>query len=196
MSLRNRARAMHDRATQHSAAHSPRHGLGEADLQDEPTRVRISLLAFDDAAPLWRAAHDLLINGFKAGQFCLIGLPSELAKLELPSTLSDDLRYALTVLIAEPSTLDLPSTGATVETRCGRHAASLFVSAGDHHSQAMWISSELGRSLANDTALGRVVLLVTSHSADQHAFGARLLLRHGNHDLKTHEFSMPRSASM
>ena len=190
MSLPNRARAMHDRAAEHSAAHSPRRGLGEAKLQDEPTRVRISLLAFDEAAPLWRAAQDLLINGFKAGQFCLIGLPSELAILQLPTNISDDLRYALTGLIAKPSTLILSSTSTIVETRCGRHAASLFVSAGDY-SQAMWIRPELSRSLANDTAMGRVVLLVTSHSADQHALGARLLLRHSSHDLKTHEFSMP-----
>ena len=187
---------MHDRTAEHSAAHSPNHGLGEPSLQGEPTRIRTSILAFDEAAPLWRATHDLLINGFKAGQFCLMGLPSTLATLEAPSTLSDDLRYALTGLIAETSTLVLPSTGTIVETRCGRHAASLFVSAGDHHSEAMWIRPELSRSLANDTATGRVVLLVMSHSADQQALGARLLLRHGSHDLKTYEFSMPRSASM
>lgn len=182
---------MQDRVTDHSAAHFLRYRLGEPALHSEPTRVRISLLAFDEAAPLWRAAQDLLTNGFKVGQFCLIGLPSLLAILELPSTLSDDLRHALTGLIAEPSKLVLSSTDMIVETRCGRHAACLFVSAGDHHSGAMWIRPELSRSLANDTAMGRVVLLVASHSADQHALGARLLLRHGSHDLKTLEFSMP-----
>ena len=53
-------------------------------MQEEPTKYRISMLAFDEPPRLWRAAHDLLVNDFGSDQFCLLGLYSTLEGLRTP----------------------------------------------------------------------------------------------------------------
>jgi len=75
--------------------------------------------------------------------------------------------------------------------RCGDFVESLFTHSEPGIVEASWMRPDLARSLVSDVGSGCLVLLVTSITADQHALGARLLLRHGDRNLQTLEFSAP-----
>lgn len=161
----------------------------QAAVDDGLIRYRISLLAFDEAEVLVRAAHDLILNGFTASQFCMLGSSDRLEAAHVQKG-GDGLGRALADLWSKPpSHLKLPGTQA-VAMRCGDRAASLFETLEPDVKVPEWIRPELSRSISSSVGQGRTILLVASGSAKQHALGARLLLRHGKYDLQTHEFSV------
>ena len=166
-------------------------GLWETSVPEEPTRCRVSMLAFDEPPRLWRAASDLFLNGIGACQLCLFGLPHVLIGSEPPGLpeLSDEFRHTFGRVIWRPRAKVRICDGATIEMRCGARASRLFTPVAESVFEARWLRAELSSSLATNVATGAVVLLVASETADQQALGARLLLRHGKRDLQTHEFS-------
>lgn len=149
------------------------------------------MLAFDEPPRLWRATTDLHLNGIRACQLCLFGLPHVLAELD-PQTASDeDFKHVVSDIISQPPATVRISGNNAVEMRCGRRASILFTPVADRVFEARWLKPDLSHNLANDVFSGAVVLLVSSNTAEQQALGARLLLRHGKRDLQTHEFSTP-----
>lgn len=168
-----------------------RHGRWSAEaLTTVGTRYRISILAFDEATRLWRAAHELLLSGFSATQFCLFGLPLLFESSDAAPAATLGLSADLDGLLeGSPRRVRLAATDV-LDMRCGTLADSLFTPIESGIVEAKWIRPDLAHSLATDVAGGCIVLLVTSITADQHALGARLLLRHGTRNLQTHEFSV------
>ena len=174
----------------------PRERMAETSMPREPTRCRIAMLTFDEPPRLWRAADDLFLNGIGACQLCLFGLPqvladSDPAQLQTPLALSEDFRQTFRCVIWRPSVIVRISEATTIEMKCGTRASDLFTPVAESVFEARWLKPDMRHSLANDVATGAVVLLVASNTAEQQALGARLLLRHGNRDLQTHEFSQP-----
>lgn len=165
-------------------------GRSNGAVEDGPIRHRISLLAFDEAEVLCQAAQDLILNGFTASQFCMFGVTSDLLGIaELPNN-GDGLGRALADLWIEPLCRLKLAGSDLVAMRCGQRAASLFEVIEPQVLNCEWMRPDLSRLIASSVAQGQTILLVASNSAKQHALGARLLLRHGSHDLQTHEFSV------
>lgn len=159
-------------------------------VEDGLIRHRISLLPFDEADVLSAAAQDLVMNGFTASQFVVLGQPDKLLAIDgvlgdgaaMPGVLAD--------LWLDPAgEIKLNGIGH-IGIRCGSRAAALFGPAGRRQVQPDWMRPDLVSTITRSIQQGRLVLLVAAHSATQHALGARLLLRHGKHDLQTHEFSV------
>ena len=167
-------------------------------VEDGLIRRRISLLAFDEVEVLVRAAQDLILNGFTASQFCVFGPLTGIFDIAAAPNSGDGLGRVLADLWAEPPCHLKLAGFDPVAMRCGRRAASLFEAVvpavkpltAPQLVTPEWIRPDLSRSIGTAVAHGGVILLVASSSAQQHALGARLLLRHGKHDLQTHEFSV------
>jgi len=155
------------------------------------TRYRLSILAFEQASSFWRAAHELLLHGFNTTQFCLFGLPFVIEEQKAPPAKPLALAAELNGLLATPPTRVRLTSTDIFEMRCGELAERLFTHSEPGIVEASWMRPDLARTLVSDVASGCLVLLVTSITADQHALGARLLLRHGDRNLQTNEFSMP-----
>ncbi|MEQ1696519.1 MAG: hypothetical protein ABL901_11825 [Hyphomicrobiaceae bacterium] len=162
----------------------------KAAVDDGLIRHRISLLAFDEPEVLVQAAHDLILNGFTASQFCMFGQPSDILDAVNVQKGRDGLERALADLWAEPQRRIKLAGTEPVAMRCGQRAAGLFETVDPHIKTPEWIRPDLSRSITTSIEQGRTILLVASGTAKQHALGARLLLRHGKHDLQTHEFSV------
>ena len=154
------------------------------------TRYRISILAFEEATRLWRAAHVLLATGFSTAQFCLLGRSRIFESSDASPAATPGLSVELDSLLAAPPTRVRLAATDILEMRCGTVAGSLFTPIEQGIVEARWMRPDLAHGLATDVASGCIVLLVTSTTADQHALGARLLLRHGTRNLQTHEFSV------
>lgn len=169
---------------------APDDSRSQAAVDEGLIRYRISLLAFDEPDVLVQAAHDLILNGFTASQFCILGQSADILDAVEAHKSGDGISRVLADLWAEPpGHLKLANTDL-VAMRCGKRAASLFETVEPHVKTPGWIRPALSHSINSAVSLGRTILLVASSSAKQHALGARLLLRHGKHDLQTHEFSV------
>jgi len=161
-------------------------------LHEGTTRYRISILAFEEAGRFRLAAQELLLHGFNSAQFCLFGHSYVLSTIEHITYADEGPSSALEGLLTAPSCSIRLAGPETFEMRCGTFAGSLFSSIEKGLAEATWMREDLAQGIASDVADGRLVLLVTSVTADQHALGAKLLLRHGNRDLLTHEFTAGR----
>jgi hypothetical protein len=171
-----------------------RHGRWSAEaVTTVGTRYRISILAFDEATRLSRAAHELLLSGYTANQFCLFGCPFLFESSNATPPATQALSVDLDGLLEGPTRRVRLAATDVLEMRCGTLADSLFTPIESGIVEAKWMRPDLAHSLATDVASGCIVLLVTSTTADQHALGARLLLRHGTRNLHTHEFSVSQS---
>lgn len=173
---------------------APDESRSQGEVEEGLVRHRISLLAFDDAGVLVKAAQDLILNGFTASQFCMFGPSSDLLDIANLPKGGDGLGYALADLWTEPLCRLQLAGSQSVVMRCGSRAASLFeavdLAVEPRILTPEWIRPDLSRSIGSSLAQGQTIFLVASSSAKQHALGARLLLRHGKHDLQTHEFSV------
>jgi hypothetical protein len=134
------------------------------------------------------AAHDLISHGFETRQFCLFGQPVVPSAAPAPNMYDHSASGLLALAASPPAFLKFQNDGL-LEMRCGRDASELFARLSNSLFEATWMHPEFSSALAGDVADGLVVLLVASRSADEHARGSRLLLRHGTRDLRTHEFS-------
>jgi hypothetical protein len=163
-------------------------------VEDGLIRHRISLLAFDEAKVLNGAAHDLMLNGFSPNEFCLLGACDDRLECVRQSRGVDGLAHVLAGLWAGPPYSLRLDGSAPIAMRCGGRAASLFEATdpvtGPQVVTPHWVRPGLSHSLALSLADDCIILLVASSTAKQHALGAKLLLRHGKHDLQTHEFSV------
>lgn len=158
-------------------------------VEDGLIRHRIALLPFDDAEVLSAAAQDLVMNGFMANQFCVLGPADKLLAIDSGRRSDAATPGILADLWLNPVGEFKLNGDRPVAMLCGHRAAALFGPTGRRAIEPDWIRPDLSRAIARSVEQGRLVLLVTAHSATQHALGARLLLRHGKHDLQTHEFS-------
>jgi len=162
----------------------------QGSVEDGLIRHRIALLPFDEADDLSTAAQDLVMNGFSASQFCVLGQHDKLLVIDGAPGESVAAPGMLADLWLDPAhEIKFKGLGH-IGIRCGDAAAVLFGDAGRQYEQPDWMKPELVGTIARSIERGRLILLVAAHSATQHALGARLLLRHGNHDLQTHEFSV------
>jgi len=169
-------------------------GQGGSDLalHEGTTRYRISVLAFDEAGKLKLAAQELLLHGFNSAQFCLFGHSHLFVTLESISLSEGGGAREFDVFLKSPAvSLRLASTNM-FEMRYGTFAGRLFSRIHDGSFEAPWMRIDVARGVESDAANGCLVLLVTSATANQHALGAKLLLRHGDRDLLTHEFTAGR----
>jgi hypothetical protein len=139
---------------------------------------------------LWWAAAELLDVGFSAAQFGLLGSARLFNSCETPWEPPLRIKVELDGLLATDPTRVRLTSADVLEMRCGQLVDSLFTAAEAEIVEAGWMRPDLARSLARDVASGCFILLVASSTAGQHAQGARLLLRHGNRNLQTHEFSV------
>lgn len=164
-------------------------------MRDEVTRYRLSILVFDDAARLWRALSDLLEQGLTPAQVCLVGLRETLEELHLPEDhgrgntdgVADQLAKVL-----QATEVRLRREGhADLAARCGAQTEALLGRSASTTGPFRWLRNELGKTLTAQAENGAVMLLVSASSAEQQSETARLLLRHGQHALKTHEFTWP-----
>jgi hypothetical protein len=169
---------------------APDYSRSQAAVDDGLIRYRISLLAFDEPEVLVQAAHDLILNGFTASQFCMLGRSTDILDAVRAHKGGDGISRGLADLWAEPQIHLKLAGNDPVAMRCGKRAASLFETVSPHVKTPEWIRPDLSHSISSSVSQGRTILLVASSSAKQHALGARLLLRHGKHDLQTHEFSV------
>ena len=168
-------------------------GSAEA-VNDGLTRYRLSVLVFDEAAGLWRALAELLRNGISPEQFCLIASPDTLASLD-PRAAADEIgetgRDALSHLVAGERFALHVDGHDDLAAHCGVEMSSLFRRMGSIADDFAWMRNELGKKLAVHADQGAINLLVSAAGAEQHSLIARVLLRHGRHDLQTHVFSWP-----
>jgi hypothetical protein len=158
------------------------------------TRFRVSILPFEDANRLWLAASELIYAGFSAAQFGLLGSQQSFETCPSRLVLPTRLQLELDGLLAVPPIRVRLASGDVFEMRCGRSADGLFTALENDCVEAGWMRPDLARRLAIDVASGCFVLVVASTTAIQHALGARLLLRHGQRNLQTHEFSVAHSS--
>lgn len=158
-------------------------------------RYRLSILVFEEPAGLWRAMAHLLQSGISPEQICLMGLPDTLTALRLPFPLDDPETLPLRHLLRKaPMTVRIGETRDLV-AHCGSQMSALL----SHSKSATlgfdWMQQELSQTLFDDAEQGAVVLLVSAANTEQQSTSARLLLRHGQHNLQTHEFLWPDSES-
>lgn len=151
-------------------------------------RYRLALLAFDDRARLSRAVADLLRNGLVAQQLAYVGRP---ATLELLGA-SEGCMSSRATLVQSPEHAMRPARldeHGGVAARIGSNLLDLVVPADAAAASFGWMQESLRPQLAPQARDGAIILLVGAASAGQHALIARLLLRHGEHDLQMHEFT-------
>ena len=162
-------------------------------MRDEVMRYRLSILVFDEAARLWRTLADLLESGLTAAQVCLIGLSERLQALELPLDISSGTAAEFETIL-HATEVRLPRhRHADLAARCGSQTESFLGRSASMTGPFWWLRKELDETLGPQADTGAIILLVCANSAEQQSATARLLLRHGQHALKTHEFSWPQS---
>jgi hypothetical protein len=157
----------------------------------EPIRTRIAMLAFGEPGGLSPVVDVLLRNGFDAGQFCLLGQPSALGALRRPHPRDAATDETVEALISSTPVYLKLSQDSDCEMRCGGAACRLFDRSQTDLVLASWLRPDLTATIRADIETGCLILLVDSQSAQQHALGARLLLRHGQNNLLTLEFTAP-----
>lgn len=167
---------------------------GSADAVNEGfTRYRLSILVFDEATGLWPAVDELLASGIAPEQFCIVASPATLAALEPALTQNSNPRVPAsiaTLIRSTPYSLHVDGHG-DLAAHCGSRMAGLFRRMGSVADDFGWMQNELSKKLALHAERGAINLLVSAAGAEQHSLIARVLLRHGRHDLQTHVFSWP-----
>ncbi|MDZ4843622.1 MAG: hypothetical protein SH859_15960 [Hyphomicrobium aestuarii] len=172
-------------------------------MPDGLTRYRVAIQAFGEWDTLSDVVGSLVERGFEGGQFCIFGRVAQPAAVEMAAgngradrtsdagleTKLATVPTSLATLSSQPPVHLHVAGHEPVEMRCGRAAIQLFAHADGDTYEAGWMRPDLTQSLASDVDDGFVVLLLMSQTADQQALGARLLLRHGTRELRTHEFS-------
>ena len=162
-------------------------------MGDEITRYRLSILVFDEAARLWRTLADLLESGVTAAQVCLIGLTERLQALELPRDMGPGTTGQLAAILYATQVRLPRQKHADLAARCGSQTESFLGRSASMSGPFRWLRKELDETLGPQSDTGAIILLVCADSAEQQSATARLLLRHGQHALKTHEFSWPQT---
>ena len=156
-------------------------------------RYRISVLVIDDRAGLCRVVGELLGNGIAAGQIGVLGIADTLDDMAEATATPPQLRRLLT---GDGRPLDCLSRcwmPPHVDGRCASDLARVLALAGHSTCGNAWLGPAQARQLAAEAERGALVLLASAATAEQHARIGRILLRHGRHDLQTHEFSRPRA---
>jgi hypothetical protein len=156
---------------------------------------RISILVFDTPSRLWGAMADLLDNGLSSDQFCLVGRPSTLEALKAPNELARSVGDKFSGQgSAQDTPIHMDGEGGLVARR-GSPTLALFSRSAFASSCFDWMQEELSKKLVVHAEGGAIILMVSAFTAQQHALTGRILLRHGRHDLQTHEFTRPMPAS-
>ena len=167
-------------------------------MPDGSKRFRLSILAFDEPVELGLALNDLFEHGITARQIGLIGLPETLDRLFEPMELPGELGKG-----PENSSPEIAALESSVKhlmrldgddrlaARYGSEIEVLLQQPSRRIGGFDWMQEELAGRLAEQAERGAIVLLVSARTADQHALSARLLLRHGPHNLQTQEFWWP-----
>jgi len=156
-------------------------------VQPGVTTARLSIAVFDSQEQFWRLISELTSQGICASQFSLWGLPDNIGKLDIPPTLTHQSRYDMDAMLSNGGKLIVSGKSSDLVFRCGELFESLL-----RRSKAqnpLWMNAVLRSKLAGQANNGGLVLLVSASTARQHELAARLLLKHGSHDLHTHEFS-------
>lgn len=165
-------------------------------MADGSKRYRLSILAFDEPVGLGLALNDLYDHGIATSQIGLIGLPETVDRLF--EAVSPDERP----VNSSPEIAALESSAKHVmrldgddrlAARYGTEIEVLLERPSRRISGFDWMQEGLAARLAEQAQRGAIVLLVSAKSADQHALSAKLLLRHGPHNLQTQEFWWPNS---
>ena len=157
-------------------------------MNEGPKTVRLSILVFDDQGTLWRSIIELLRHGLAAEQICLVGIASSLAQLSLPENIDGPAGLELRSFLAAPYVPIRADDKGDIVGQCGSAHKDSFA-LGTILTDFRWMDQKLRENLVLNARRGAVLLFVRATSPDQHAFVGRILLRHGRHNLQTHEFT-------
>lgn len=158
-------------------------------------RYRISVLVIDDRAGFCQVVVELLADGLSAAQVGVLGAIKTLDDMVEAAVTPAEVRRLLAgewQPLGQPGGLAVPER---VEGRCGGDLGKVLASAGHGANGQAWMDATQARRLAGEVERGALVLLASASTAEQHARIGRILLRHGRHDLQTHEFSRPRASA-
>lgn len=166
-------------------------------MTDGAKRYRLSILAFDEPVGLGLALNDLFEHGITTMQIGLIGLPKTLDRLFKPvetRNAPDTSPPEIAALESSAKHLMRLDGDDRLAARYGSEIEVLLQRPSRRISGFDWMREELAGGLAEQAERGAIVLLVSAKTAEQHALSAKLLLRHGPHNLQTQEFWWPSSS--
>ncbi len=158
-------------------------------------RTRLSVLVFDEPTGLCQALVELLGQSIATEQLGFVGLPDTLDQLAQFASTPPAIRKLLAGQQACDRLLCGASRTNSLVEYCGAELARALGGADLVAGRFDWMDVSLSRRLADEAVRGAIVLIASAITAAQHAQIGRILLRHGRHDLQTHEFSRPPAAS-
>ncbi len=157
-------------------------------MNEGPQTVRLSILVFDDQRTLWRAIGELLHRGLDGDQICLVGFQDSLAGLALPDEAEASDNTDLSGFL-RPNQVPIKTDGrANLVGRCGPPPPGSRAPCAIE-TDFSWMDHQLSAKLITHARLGAVLLFVRAKNSEQHAVVGRILLRHGRHNLQTHEYT-------
>lgn len=164
-------------------------------MAEGPTIFRLSLLAFDDAALLWRALADLIDRKLTSEQLCLVGLAASLARLDMPGDAIAPHRDEMRRLLSAGDGALALAGGDSLTARCGTAMRDLLGTSGRAAGAFPWMQQGASEKIAAQATRGAIILLASAFDAEQHSTIARVLLGHARSNLQTHEFTRPSSSA-
>ncbi|MGE0767460.1 MAG: hypothetical protein AB7L90_13420 [Hyphomicrobiaceae bacterium] len=159
-------------------------------MHEGPDTIRVSIQVFNDVTILWRSMVELLRHALTGDQLCLVGLPEVLAGLTLPANMAVPDRSRLAAVLGAPEVPARIGGSEPLVCRCGAAVPGHWRASGRLTADFDWMDQLLREKLIRHALGGDVLLLVCATGAEQHAQAGRILLRHGRHNLQTHEFTL------
>lgn len=154
---------------------------------------RLSIGAFSDPGPLSAALRDLSGQGMSIASLCLIGPRDVLLDngwwhgLGTPDAPFRSLHASIRAM---PGLFDLQSCAVTTGALFDEVFETSVSRCDGLSTCPAWFSEAQYSRLLSNIRSGRVVLLVSSESPHQQDASTRSLLRHSQHGVQTHDFTL------
>lgn len=171
-------------------------GRSAPKMCNELKMFRLAIGLFSEAQPLWHVLSDLSGQGIDAHSLCLVGQPHSL-RPEFLLAKGYEPHQAFRSLFEDLWDLDGVFDDAACKVSAGPLVEDLWGSASGEVSGAVpgWLSDVQRRRLRDHLANGVLVLVVSSESPSQQDASCRILLRHSQHGVQTHDFSIQPAAN-
>lgn len=159
-------------------------------MQAVARTYRLAIGLFDGHPPLFKALDDLALQGLCDDSLCLIGHEQHIRPgHDAADTMARNVGlFEGLRLVAElfPPVPCAASAGALFDDLC----APLSFPAASRERYPMWLTSHQYERLQGHVGEGGLILIVSSTTPTQQDASSRILLRHSQNGVQTHDFTV------
>ena len=164
----------------------------------EDGHVRLAIALFSGAADLCSALNELSAVNVGNDQVCLAAQPSMIDQVMTDHSISEALRDRISPLLDRTHIIPAVTEGSPEMRASGWLLEALGKEVPDATRSsvvdaASWMTPDQRAEMMSCIADGYIVLSVRSDSRKQQQSATRILLRHSQKGVQTHEFGLPKT---